>query len=204
MNPNQIGTGSGLPQITATRRCLRCLEYICWLGGVLAVAWFALAFWNTSTFQASQARQLETLRQVPVQTITLHPGDPFGKISIPRIGLSAIIAEGIDDGTLRHAVGHFPESSTPEGVGNVALAAHRDTFFRRLDRVRLNDVIELETPQGKYQYQVMRTAVVSPQQVELVQPTSESDLTLVTCFPFHYVGPAPQRFVVQALRLPLR
>ena len=112
-----------------------------------------------------------------------------------------MITEGVDDDTLSHAVGHFPESSTPETVGTVALAGHRDTFFRGLAHVRQNDLIELQTAYGKYRYRVIRTAVVGPQHVELVQPSSKSDLTLVTCFPFHYIGPAPQRFVVQALRL---
>src|SRR5438309_10345746 len=89
--------------------------------------------------------------------------------------LGALGNEGVDDNTLRHAVGHFPESSTPETVGTVALAGHRDTFFRGLAHVRQNDLIELETANGKYRYQVIRTAVVGPRHVELVQPSSKSD-----------------------------
>jgi LPXTG-site transpeptidase (sortase) family protein len=202
MHPTQASTYRPIAQLGLNRRFLRCVEYACWLAGALAVAWFVLGWLHISTFQGSQARRLETLEHKPLQALTLRAGDPFGKISIPRIGLSAMIAEGIDDGTLRNAVGHFPESSTPEGSGTVALAGHRDTFFRGLAQVRLNDLIELETPHGKYRYQVMRTAVVGPEHVELVEPSSGSDLTLVTCFPFHYVGPAPQRFIVQASRLP--
>ena len=194
------------PRTTLRHRFLRCLEYSGWVVGTLALGWFVLTHLSTWRFQQSQAArletlQLETLRKEPIKLIPLRPGDPFGKISIPRIGLSAMIAEGVDDATLRHAVGHFPRSATPDRAGTVALAGHRDTFFRGLARVRLNDLIELETPSGKYQYQVIRTAVVGPEHVELVQRSSESDLTLVTCFPFYYVGPAPQRFVVQALRL---
>ena len=184
-----------------SRPFLRAVEYVCWISGALALAWVVLVWLNTSNFQASQDKRLESLQQKSV-TMRLQPGDPFGKISIPRIGLSAMIAEGIDDGTLRHAVGHFPESSTPEGAGTVALAGHRDTFFRGLGRVRLHDRIEIETAHGKYWYQVTRTAVVGPEHIELVEPSSGSDLTLVTCFPFHYVGAAPQRFIVQAQRLP--
>ncbi len=141
------------------------------------------------------------MQQHPAQQVALREGDLFGKISIPRIGLSAIIAEGIDDRTLRHAVGHFPESSSPERPGTVALAGHRDTFFRALARIRVNDLVTLETSHGKYEYQVVHTAAVSPQHVELVQNSSESDLTLVTCFPFRYIGRAPQRFIVQAIRI---
>jgi sortase A len=86
---------------------------------------------------------------------------------------------------------------------HVALAGHRDTVFRDLRRVRLNDVIVLETLRGTFRYRVERISVVGPQQIELLQP-SESDLTLVTCFPFHYVGPAPQRYVVQGSRIAVR
>jgi sortase A len=195
-----------VPRTTVRHPFLRCLEYSCWIAGALALAWFLLLHFSTWKFQQSQAvrletLRLETLRKKPAKIIPLRSGDPFGKISIPRIGLSAMIAEGVDDATLRHAVGHFPRSATPDAAGTVALAGHRDTFFRGLARVRLNDLIELETPSGTYQYQVIRTAVVGPEHVELVQRSSNSDLTLVTCFPFYYVGPAPQRFVVQALRL---
>ena len=83
----------------------------------------------------------------------------------------------------------------------MALAGHRDTFFRGLANIKVKDLVMLETPSGKYQYEVVRTAVVGPQRVELVQPSSKSDLTLVTCFPFHYIGPAPERFIVQAMRI---
>jgi sortase A len=135
--------------------------------------------------------------------VALQPGDPFGRISIPRIGLSAMIAEGDDAATLRHAVGHIPGTAAPWDTGNVALAGHRDTFFRDLKRVRLDDMIVLETLRGTYRYRVEHISIVGPEQIDLLQPT-KSDLTLVTCFPFHYVGPAPQRYVVQASRLAIR
>jgi sortase A len=129
----------------------------------------------------------------------LSLGDVFGKISIPRLAISAIIAEGVDDATLRRAVGHFPESSTPGKKGTVALAGHRDTFFRRLGHIRLHDQITLETPNGVYRYQVIRTEVVSPDHIEVIRSSPESDLTLVTCYPFGYLGHAPDRFIIQAL-----
>jgi len=181
---------------------LRAIEIGCWSGGILAIVFVALISWNSVTFQSKAAKRLGSLKQLPVQKKIFQPGDPFGRISIPRLGVSAMVAEGVDETTLRHAVGHFPESAVPETPGTVALAGHRDTFFRGLANVRIKDLVLLETPSGKYQYEVVRTAVVGPQHVELVQPSSESDLTLVTCFPFHYIGPAPDRFIVQALRIP--
>jgi sortase A len=179
---------------------LRRLERFFWLAGGLAAGWFILASLGIISFQVTQAKRLETLQQEYTPMRSLRPGDPFGKISIPRIGLSAMIAEGDDEGTLRHAVGHIPGTASPWDAGNVALAGHRDTFFRGLSRVRLDDVILLETPQGTYRYHVARITVVDPRHVEMLR-SSESDLTLVTCYPFHYIGPAPQRYIVQGMRL---
>ena len=180
---------------------LRAIEIGCWFGGILAIVSVALISWNSVTFQSEAAKRLGSLETIPVQKRIFQPGDPFGRISIPRIGVSAIVAEGVDETTLRRAVGHFPESAVPETAGTVALAGHRDTFFRGLANIKVKDLVMLETPSGKYQYEVVRTAVVGPQRVELVQPSSKSDLTLVTCFPFHYIGPAPERFIVQAMRI---
>src|SRR5207302_2599166 len=107
-----------------------------------------------------------------------QPGDSFGRVLIPRIGLSAMVAEGDDSRTLAHAVGHIPGTATPDNMGNVGLAGHRDTFFRELGRVRLKDLIELETPLGKYEYEVVRVSVVDPDQVEVLDSSNQSQLTL--------------------------
>ena len=96
------------------------------------------------------------------------------------------------------AVGHLPETALPGEAGNVALAGHRDSLFRPLRDVRPGDSIVLKMPDREFQYQVEWTAVVPPTAVEVIQPTSEPALTLVTCFPFSYIGAAPKRFVVRA------
>jgi LPXTG-site transpeptidase (sortase) family protein len=186
---------------TRHHRILQGLEYLCWSAGILAVVYVTFALWSSARFQATETKRFEALQQQSGQEVRPQPGNPFGKISIARIGLSAIVAEGVDDRTLRHAVGHFPESSSPEKAGTVALAGHRDSFFRGLDRIRANDLVTLETPHGKYEYEVVRIAVVGPEHVEFVRFSSQSDLTLVTCFPFGYIGRAPQRFIVQAVRI---
>ena|ERR1700730_1219525 len=181
---------------------LRRLEHVFWFAGALAAGWFVLASLGILSFQVTQAHRLEKLESssASAPVAALQRGDLLGRISIPRIGLSAIVAEGDDDATLRHAVGHIPGTATPWSTGNVALAGHRDTFFRGLRRVRLDDIIVLQTLRGTYRYRVEHISIVGPEQIDLLQP-SESDLTLVTCFPFHYVGPAPQRYVVQGSRV---
>src|ERR1700694_5385169 len=184
------------------RPVLRGLEYGCWIAGLLGVAVFAISWLGILTFQASQATRFEAVREAHLQPrgpIFLRPGDPFGRVAIPRIGLSAMIAEGDDSGTLARAVWHIPGTAAPEHIGNVALAGHRDTFFRGLGRIRLKDLIELETPQGKYEYEVVRMSVVEPDQVEVLDSSNKSELTLVTCYPFHYIGAAPQRFIVRSI-----
>jgi sortase A len=178
----------------------RRLEHFFWIAGALAAGWFVLASLGIVSFQVTEAKRLETLPQGYPPTQALEPGDPFGRISIPRIGLSAIIAEGDDEATLRNAVGHIPGSASPWGTGNVALTGNRDTFFRGLSRLRLDDVILLETPQGTYRYRVVRITVADSRNVEVLR-SPESDLTLVTSYPIHYTGSAPQTYIVQGMRL---
>src|ERR1051325_112759 len=122
-------------------RFLRYLEYICWVSGIVALLYFALAWRSSTVFQAEAAKRFETVHRSSIQRGNPERGDPFGRITIPRIGRSAIIEEGVDDATLRHAVGHFPQSARPESLGTVALAAHRDTFFRGLGQLRRGDLI---------------------------------------------------------------
>ena len=105
---------------------------------------------------------------------------------------------GSDARTLQLAVGHIPGTALPGEAGNVGLAGHRDTFFRRLQNIRPDDEIRLTTPDGFFTYRVRRTVIVQPRDVWVLDPTDEPTLTLVTCYPFSYVGSAPQRFIVRA------
>lgn len=122
----------------------------------------------------------------------------IGRILIPRIGVSAIVRSGVDNETLRRAVGHIPETDLPGGKGNVGMAAHRDTFFRGLRNIKLNDLIRVQTPKGTFEYIVEATTIVDPENVEVLDPLDYPVLTLVTCFPFDYIGNAPRRFIVRA------
>lgn len=121
-----------------------------------------------------------------------------GRISIPRLGVSAIIREGVDRRTLSRAVGHVPGTAHPGGDGNSALSAHRDTFFRPLERIRPGDRIKVSTLDRDITYVVSETRIVPPTDVSVLAPTDTRTLTLITCYPFTYVGPAPDRFIVRA------
>ena len=124
-----------------------------------------------------------------------------GLIQIPRLGVFAVVAEGTDEGTLRHAVGHIDNTALPGQAGNVGIAGHRDTFFRPLRNIRPNDIILLTTPRAQYRYRVTSTRVVTADAVEVLAPSADETLTLVTCYPFYFVGSAPDRFTVRAERI---
>lgn len=180
---------------------LRALEYVCWTGGGLAVLWFAFSYWERVHFQASEADAFANLPVTKAVADPLHPGELFGEISIPRLGMKDMIAEGVDNATLRRAVGHIPGTAAPGIPGTIGLAAHRDTFFRPLSHIRDNDLIVLDTQHGEYEYRVERFFVAAPSDVEVIGAASGADLTLVTCYPFWYIGPAPKRFIVEAVRV---
>jgi sortase A len=128
----------------------------------------------------------------------IQPHGPLGRIAIPRIGVSSVILEGDDKDTLALSVGHVPGTALPGSDGNVALAAHRDTFFRGLEHIRAGDDIKLTSIGSDRADRVESTRVVAPADVYVLKETGLPTLTLVTCYPFHYVGPAPKRFIVQA------
>jgi sortase A len=121
-----------------------------------------------------------------------------GRIEISRLGVSGEIQEGDGEATLKSWVGHIPGTALPGSRGNVALAAHRYSYFRGLRNVRCGDRITLTTPDGEFGYEVDSIRVVEISQVEVLEPTEKPVLTLVTCFPFDYVGQAPQRLIVRA------
>jgi sortase A len=127
------------------------------------------------------------------------PGSVIGRIEVPRLDVSVIIRAGADARTLNLAVGHIPGTALPGEVGNVGLAGHRDTFFRRLRDIRTDDEIRLVTPDGTFAFRVDRTSVVEPRDTWVLDPTDSPTLTLVTCYPFTYIGSAPQRFIVHAV-----
>ena len=127
-------------------------------------------------------------------------GGAVGRLEIPRLGISVMVLEGVDAGTLLRGVGHIPGTSLPGPAGNVGLAGHRDTFFRPLKDIRTGDEILLTTTERTYAYRVRASEVVEPRDTWVLAATEDPTLTLVTCYPFSYLGPAPKRFVVQARR----
>ena len=140
-------------------------------------------------------------RNIPTPILPPAPLSVIGRIEIPRLHLNVMVREGVTSTALRSAVGHVPSTSLPGQVGNVALAGHRDTFFRPLQDIRKDDRITVQTLNGSYEYVVDSLRVVSPKDVWVLHASNQNALTLVTCYPFHYVGAAPQRFIVHAMQI---
>ncbi len=127
--------------------------------------------------------------------------DPLAVLRIPKIRLEVAVLPGTADATLDRGVGHIEDTAQPGTDGNAGIAGHRDGFFRGLKDITPGDTIELDTLQGKDVYRVERTWVVDPEDVSVLDPTPTRALTLVTCYPFYFVGSAPQRFIVRAVRV---
>ena len=186
---------------------LRRVEYAFWLTGALLVSFCAGAYLEMRVYQAAENRRLEDAlrlrgpRELPAGRLrSPQPaaGSLVGRLEIPRLKVSAVVLEGSDGGTLRVGLGRVKGTAEPGEEGNVVVGGHRDTFFRPLRGIRAGDRVTLVTPRGRYGYVVEWTAVVDPGDRRSLGATAERSLTLVTCFPFRYVGPAPQRFVVRA------
>jgi sortase A len=142
----------------------------------------------------------------PAVSAEANPQVPLAKLDIPRLSISGYVEEGLDVRTLSVAIGHAPHSAKPGKPGNVILAAHRDTLFAGLRDVRTGDVVHLRSADGKTTlYQVSNVLIVDPADAAVMRETPGQDLlNLITCYPFHFVGPAPQRLVVQAKPLLVR
>jgi sortase A len=168
--------------------------------GLVALAYAAYVTADTKTYQATERRLFEQARQAPAvaERPALVDGGAIGEMQIPRLGLTAMVVQGDSAAILQRAVGHLADTALPGDVGNVVLAGHRDTFFRPLRGVRAGDAITLKTRDGDFEYRVESTAVVPPTDVGVLAPTGGRTLTLITCFPFSYLGPAPKRFIVRA------
>lgn len=180
-----------------------------WLGSVLLMGGAALLGWcGWVWLQADLAQRhaRELLARHPAihapsrqaHARRLHRGDLLGELAIPRLHLSVMVLEGDDARILSLAAGHIAGTAVVPGTGNIAIAAHRDTFFRPLRSIRPDDLITLKTPGGLTRFEVSDTEVVRPTDMEVLNRAPGRDLTLVTCYPFHYIGHAPKRFIVHA------
>jgi sortase A len=184
--------------MTIIHRAVRRVGSVLLAGGLLTLGYAAFVVIDARAYQRSEQQRFERARAGASVAPAAIEGTAIGRIHIARLGLTAVIVQGDSSDILQRAVGHVTETALPGEWGNVVLAAHRDTFFRPLKGIRVGDAITVQALTGDFAYVVVSTAVVSPDAIEVLRPTRERTLTLVTCFPFAYLGPAPNRFIVRA------
>ena len=179
-------------------------------GGLLLLA--AGSQWFLGQYR-EDADRLELTREwaAPVSEVSLTPAvaEPIGMgiLKIDRLHFAVIVRHGASDQALSKGLGWIAGTARPGQNGNVGIAGHRDTFFRALQDIHAGDEVTVSTAAGDRHYQVQETRIVEPDELAVLAATREDYLTLVTCFPFSFVGPAPQRFIVRAravLPQPLR
>src|SRR5207302_3210487 len=176
------------------------LTFACWGYLMLHQIWFQRAtnrVLQERIAKASTSPQHEDLL-THATGIPLRDGEMIGRLDIPRVNVSVIVLEGAEPSVLDVAAGHIPGTALPGLSGNVGIAAHRDTFFRSLREIRLQDRLSFRTPAGIFQYAVESTEVVEPSDTGVLRQNTGEELTLVTCYPFNYIGSAPKRFIVHA------
>jgi len=199
----------------------RWIELLAWACGLLVMTSFAFSRITGITGRAIDLQQFATMQSGAAFTVGLpdqhlwsperirawHDAQkqpkatPLGVLRIRRIGLEVPILDGTDEWTLNRAVGHIEGTAVPGSEGNAGIAGHRDGFFRGLKDIRSGDDLELETLGEIASYRVERTWIVEPRDISVLDPTTSSSITLVTCYPFYFVGSAPQRFIVRAVRM---
>ncbi len=172
---------------------------------VLTLGYCGYVAVDSWSFQRTEQRHFALLRVDRIATRGATPlpvsGGMIGRIEIPRLDISVVVIEGTVSTTLRRAVGHIRGTALPGHRGNIGISGHRDTFFRPLRNIRKHDVITLSTLDGEYQYRVISTKIVLPSDVDVLDSDGREILTLVTCYPFYFVGAAPNRFIVRAERI---
>jgi len=189
---------------TRLQTLLRWSQRFFFLAGIIALGYVGLTLLDARLYQVSAKHSLDSQIQVERESRVTYPapvvkdGDVLGRVDIPRLGVSVAVLQGTRSRMLRLGAGHIASTPLPGQAGNIGIVGHRDTFFRELRDIRTNDEIQLRTASGLFRYKVDWMKVVAPDDISVLAPSTDSVLTLVTCYPFHFLGSAPKRFVVRA------
>ena len=198
------------------RRLLLLAETACWAIGLVGLMWWGAFQVRVATQSRNDIARFDSTFQVAAPDQSLwspqrlnawrkvigEPAPPpLAVLRIPKIHLEVAVLPGSDDATLDRGVGHVEQTALPGADGNIGIAGHRDGFFRGLKDIVVGDRIELDTADGMDTYRIARTWIVEPDDVSVLDPTPTRTITLVTCYPFYFVGSAPQRFIVRAERI---
>lgn len=173
-------------------------EYLLLGFGLGCVGTYGYAAIEARWLQRAQVASFE--RDAAVQA-PYAAGSLVGMLDVPRLRMSLPVVEGDDSRTLKASVGHLPDTPLPWQRGNSAVAGHRDGLFRPLKGVEVGDTITFRTTREAIEYRVTATTIVKPDDLSVLAPRARDALTLITCYPFSFIGDAPQRFIVHAERV---
>jgi sortase A len=203
---------------TSLSRALKWAQRAFLAGATIMLGYTGFVLIDAAIFQHREKSRLENILNERRQAGTGPPGAAttasmkpefaagpdglIGRLEIVRLGISVMVVEGTTNRKLKRAAGHIQGTAMPGQRGNIGISAHRDTFFRPLRNIQANDIVTLTTPDGGYRYRVVSTRVVMPSDVAVLNSDGNEILTLVTCYPFYFVGAAPSRFIVRAERVP--
>jgi sortase A len=169
---------------------------------LLVVAGLALSAVGVRDLTVARASQVRAAASWNNEAIApereARPGDVIARVVVARVGIDVFVFEGTRPQDLARGPGRLTATARPGRAGNCVIAGHRDTHFRGLRKVRAGDIVEVHAGGATFRYRVERMRVVDPEETGFVRATPHARLTLVTCYPFHFVGSAPQRYVVEA------
>jgi len=182
---------------------LRWTQRFLFASGACILIYVAFVLIDAYIHQERDDQLLESLMHDKQTATSVAPAAQglIGRLQIPRLGIALMVAEGVDPLTLRRGAGHIPGTALPGQPGNSGISAHRDTYFRALRNIKQQDLITITTPLGDFLYRVVSTRVVDPSEYTVLDPGEKQILTLVTCYPFYFIGSAPSRFIVRAERV---
>ena len=196
-----------------TRKLLGAGEALCWAGGVLLSGFFVAQMVQGEVKRVGDLEQAQLAWNYELPDTTLWspgrieawedsraaaPADVVAILEMPEVGLKVPVYHGASDLNMDRGAGLIQGTAQPGSVGNTGIAGHRDGYFRVLKDAEIGDLLTLQTPAGQQRYEVEEILVVDPIDVEVLDPTDEQQITLVTCYPFYFVGHAPQRYIVKA------
>jgi sortase A len=198
-------------KIRITRSAWKWTERLMFTSAFFLLAYCIYILTATSVFQSHELRNFErqlSAKPATVTAVAAKESQPIlssgviGRLEIPRLGISAMVVEGTSSAILQRAVGHIADTAQPGQAGNIGISGHRDTCFRPLRNIHRNDIVTLTTLSGTFNYRVVSTRIVDPAEISVLDQGAGNgeSLTLVTCYPFYFVGPAPDRFIVRAER----
>jgi len=180
-----------------TRIVLRWIERALLVTGASLAVWCAVVL-AEAHYYSSMPIPAPVPASASARPHVVSPGGWVARLDAPTVQLSATVLEGTDDATLQRASGHIEDTALPGDPGNFGIAGHRDTTFRPVRLLHEGDPLVVTTSDAVYQYRIVSTRIVNPEDVYVLDPTPHPTLTLVTCYPFEFIGHAPQRFIIHA------